>query len=83
MEWLRQQAGVTIVEGPADPEEAVRSRREDVVVVIAEDFSTDFKASRPAQIRIVADSSSQNTRPKVQRIRGCFSATAARLAACG
>lgn len=70
--WLRQQAGVTIVDGPADPEEAVRTRREDVVVVIADDFAADFKASKPAQIRIVADSSSQNTRPKVQRIRGLF-----------
>jgi sodium transport system permease protein len=72
MAWLRQQAGVTIADGPADPEEAVRSRSEDVVVVIDEDFSADFKASRPAQIRIVADSSSQQTRPKVQRIRGLF-----------
>lgn len=72
MAWLRQQAGVTIVDGPADPEEAVRTRREDVVVVIAEDFAADFTSSKPAQIRIVADSSSQNTRPKVQRIRGLF-----------
>jgi sodium transport system permease protein len=72
MAWLGQQAGVTIVTGPADPEEAVRTRREDVVVVIAEDFAADFKASKPAQIRIVADSSSQNARPKVQRIRGLF-----------
>ena len=72
MSWLRQQAGVTIVEGPADPAEAVRSRREDVVVVIADDFATDFKAARPAQVRIVADSSSQNTRPKVQRVRTLF-----------
>ena len=70
MDWLRQQAGVTVVDGPSDPEEAVRSRREDVVVVIADDFSADFKSSRPAQVRIVADGSSQNTRPKVQRIRG-------------
>lgn len=72
MEWLRQQAGVTIVDGPADPEEAVRSRSEEVVVVIDEDFAADFTSSRPAQIRIVGDSSSQNARPKVQRIRGLF-----------
>jgi sodium transport system permease protein len=72
MEWLRQQAGVTVADGPADPEEAVRSRREDVVVVIDADFAKDFMASRPAQVRIVADSSSQNTRPKMQRVRGLF-----------
>ena len=37
--------------------------------MIPEDFSKDFRASKPAQIRLVADSSSQNSRPKVQRIR--------------
>src|SRR5688572_6020577 len=72
MAWLRQQAGVTVAEGPADAEEAVRTRREDVVVVIDDDFAKDFKASRPAQVRIVGDSSSQNTRPKLQRVRGLF-----------
>ena len=50
----------------------MRSRREDVVVVIDEDFSADFKSSRPAKIRMVGDSSSQQTRPKVQRVRGLF-----------
>src|SRR5512147_1031666 len=32
--WLRQQTGVTVVPAPADPEQAVRSRDEDVVLVI-------------------------------------------------
>ena len=32
--WLQQQAGVEVVDGPADPQEAVRTRKEDVVVVI-------------------------------------------------
>lgn len=74
MAWLRQQAGVTIVDGPADSEEAVRSGVQDVVVEIADDFAEDFSASQPAQVRIVADSSSQNTRPKVQRVRALFQA---------
>jgi sodium transport system permease protein len=72
MAWLRQQAGVVIVEGPTDPEEAVRTGQQDVVVVIADDFAADFSASRPAQVRIVADSSNQTTRPKVQRVRSLF-----------
>lgn len=67
--WLRQQAGVTITEGPEDAEEAVRSRKEDVIVVIDEDFSKNFKTSKPAQIRLVSDGSSQNARPKIQRVR--------------
>jgi sodium transport system permease protein len=70
VDWLRQQAGVTVTEGPADAEEAVRTRREDAIVVIPENFVKNFKASKPAQIRLVADGSSQNSRPKVQRVRG-------------
>jgi len=70
VDWLRQQAGVTVSEGPSNPEEAVRTRREDVIVVIPENFAKNFSASKPAQIRLVADSSSQNSRPKVQRVRG-------------
>jgi len=68
IDWLRQQAGVTIGDGPADAEEAVRSRREDVVLVIPDTFAKNFRASKPAQIRLVADGSSQNSRPKVRRV---------------
>ena len=69
VDWLKQQAGVTITEGPQDAEEAVRSRREEVVVVIDEDFARNFAASKPAQVRLVSDGSSQNSRPKIQRVR--------------
>ena len=69
VDWLRQQAGVTIADGPADPEEAVRTKREDVIVVIPQNFVKNFSTSKPAQIRLIADSSSQNSRPKVQRVR--------------
>lgn len=72
VDWLRQQAGVEVVEGPADPEESVRTRAEDVVVVLPKDFAEKFTASKPAIVRIVADSSSQSTRPKLQRVRGLF-----------
>lgn len=70
IDWLKQQSGVEVVDGPKDPSEAVRTKQEDVVVIISEDFAKDFKASKPAQIRLVNDSSSQTARPKVQRIRG-------------
>ena len=81
MAWLRQQAGVSVVDGPADPEEAVRTRKEDVVVVIADDFAADFKASKPAQVRIVADGSSQNARPKIQRVRNLFQGYSSQIGA--
>lgn len=69
VEWLGQQAGVTIADGPDNAEDAVRNRREDAVIVIPENFAKNFRVSKPAQVRLVADSSSQNSRPKVQRIR--------------
>lgn len=79
MAWLQQQAGVTIIDGPADAEEAVRTRAQDVVVVIDEDFAKDFAASRPAQVRIVADGSRQDTRARQQRVRGLFQAYSAQI----
>ena len=72
VDWLRQQPGIEIVAGPDDPQEAVRSKREDVVVVIPKDFAEKFTASKPAQVRFVSDSSSQTARPRLQRIRGLF-----------
>lgn len=79
IDWLKQQPGVAIVEGPADAEDAVRTRREDVVVVIPKEFAKNFMASRPAPIQLVADGSSQNTRPKVQRVRGLFQAYSSQI----
>jgi sodium transport system permease protein len=68
--WLRQQSGVELVAGPADAEKAVRDRTEDVVLVIAADFAKDFSASKPAEVRIVSDGSRDDTRAKLQRVRG-------------
>jgi sodium transport system permease protein len=70
IDWLRQQAGVTIVEGPADAEAAVRDRNEDVVLIIPEDFQKKFRVSSPAPIKIISDGSRQTARPKVSRVRG-------------
>jgi sodium transport system permease protein len=69
MSWLRQQAGVEIVKGPADPEAAVRDRIEDVVVVVPADFAKKFRSSTPAPVQIIADGSRNDSRPKIQRVR--------------
>ncbi len=79
VDWLKQQVGVTIVDGPADPQEAVRSRQEDVVLVIPDTFVKNFSTSRPAQVRMLNDSSSQNARPKVQRIRALLQAYSSQI----
>jgi len=67
--WLRQQAGVEVVESPADAEQAVRDQREAVVVIIPDDFAERFNASRPAPVRLIADGSRNDARPSVERVR--------------
>jgi sodium transport system permease protein len=69
VDWLRQQSGIEVVAGPADPEKAVRDQDQDVVIVIEDDFAKRFRASRPAPVKVVSDDSRQSARPKVQRIR--------------
>jgi sodium transport system permease protein len=81
VEWLGQQAGVTVVPGPADPEAAVRAGSEDVVVVIPADYQKKFSASRPVELRLVSDGSRSTARPKVQQVRALLQAYAGQVAA--
>lgn len=69
VEWLQQQAGVDVVAAPDDPEAAVRDGREDVVLVIPEDYGERFRTSRPARVQMVTDSSRTSARPVVERVR--------------
>jgi len=66
--WLTQQSGVEIVDGPADPEGAVRERKVDFVLVIDKEFAGKFRDSRPAPVQVVSDVTSQSTRSKVSRL---------------
>ena len=79
--WLEQQAGVTIVDGPSDAEVAVREQREDVVVVVPDDYAEMFRASRPVEIQIVSDGSRNASRPKVQRVRALLQRYSGEVAA--
>ena len=69
VDWLKQQGGIEVVEGPEHPEQAVRDEDEDLVVVIASDFADDFRVSRPAAVRIISDGSRSSARPSVERVR--------------
>jgi sodium transport system permease protein len=67
--WLNQQAGVQVVEGPVEAEKAVREQREAVVVIVPNDFAERFRSSRPAPLQLIADSSRNDVRPSVQRVQ--------------
>jgi sodium transport system permease protein len=81
VQWLRQQPGVTVTPGPADPEDAIRRQAEDVVVVIPDEFEAAFAAYRPAEINVLADSSRTAARPKQQRVRALLSRYGSEVAA--
>ena len=74
VDWLNQQSGVEVVPGPADPEQAVRDRKEDVVIVIDKGFSGKMARSIPAPIQLVSDETRNSARPKVRRVRRLIAA---------
>jgi sodium transport system permease protein len=69
IDWLRQQSGVEVVDGPGNPEEAVRNQEEELTIIIPTDFAETFNQSKPAVLQIVADSSRNDARPTVERVR--------------
>lgn len=69
VQWLGQQTGVLVKDGPADAEKAVRDQSEDIVLVIKKEFAEKFSASRPAPVQIVSDSTRMSAMPKVRRLR--------------
>ncbi|HEU0124376.1 MAG TPA: ABC transporter permease subunit [Bryobacteraceae bacterium] len=72
--WLAQQSGVEILPGPENPEEAVRERRAEFVLVIGKEFAAKFRDSRPAPVQVVSDATSQSTRSKVSRLNHLLAA---------
>ena len=72
VEWLKQQSGVEVVAAPGSPERAVRDKDEYVVAIIPPDFSVRFRSSRPATIKLVADSARADTAAQVSRVRRLF-----------
>ncbi len=81
VQWLSQQSGVTIATGPGDPEQAVRDQAEYVVLIVPTDYAEDFRASRPASIKVVADSARADTRGQVERVQRLLAQYSAEIGA--
>src|SRR5580658_3272530 len=81
IDWLKQQTGVEIVAAPADPEQAVLDRKEDVVLIIDKDFSKDMARAIPAPVKLVSDSTRDSARPKVTRVRQLVTVYSSQVAA--
>ena len=78
--WLSQQTGVEVVPAPADPERAVRDRTEDVILVIDDDFSDRMSRAVPAAVRLISDTSRNDSAPKAARTRALINRYGAELA---
>ena len=81
VDWLRRQWGVTVVEGPSDPERAVRDGTIDLVLVLPDDFAERFRQSRAAPVAVVSDSSRESTVPQVRRVKNLLGGYNAEMAA--
>lgn len=77
--WLGQQTGVKVVPGPADPQQAVLDRKEDVVLIIEPDFMDRMRRAQTAEVKLVSESSRDRARPKVARVRALVGAYAGQL----
>jgi sodium transport system permease protein len=67
MAWLQGQ-NIVVVAPPADPDEAIRTQAEDVILRIAPDYGKQWRGSTPAAVEILHDSSRQDSRIPVERL---------------
>jgi sodium transport system permease protein len=73
---------IEILPAPADPEAAVRAQEHDVVLRIPEGFGAQWRASEPAEVELIFDSTRRDTEIPLSRVRGAlnaYGATAGRL----
>lgn len=68
MDYLRQH-NLSIAPAPADPQQAVRTGKLDVVLTIPTDYAAAIAAGRPADLRLVFDDSRDSARKNVGRVR--------------
>jgi sodium transport system permease protein len=80
VDWLKEQPGIEVVAAPADPEQAVRDRKEDVVLIIEKDFVKNMGRAIPAPVKLVSDSTREGARRKVTRARNLVNAYSTQLA---
>ena len=69
VDWFGRR-GYAVVDGPADPQEAVRAQDLDFVLVVPEGFAEDFAQGRNAAVELVHDGSRKESSQAVGRVRG-------------
>jgi len=67
--WLQGQ-NIVVKPAPADPDAAIRSQKEDVILRIDGKFGEQWRGSMPAVVEILHDSSRQDAQIPVERLQG-------------
>jgi len=63
---------IAVQPAPEDPDALVRDQDADVVLRIDPEYGTQWRGSRPAQVELIYDSSRQDSRIPVERLRGAL-----------
>jgi len=66
--WLQGQ-NIVVKPAPADPDEAIRSQKEDVILRIDGKYGEQWRASIPAVVEILHDSSREDAQIPVERLQ--------------
>jgi sodium transport system permease protein len=74
-----EQNRVEIEPAPPDPEAAVRSGEAILVLVIPEEFGSQFREGRPAVVRLVYDPSRNEALPSIQRAQALLNGYAGQI----
>lgn len=63
------EAGINVVNAPANPEQSIIDQQWDVVVVIPSEFVENFRQQKSAHIELLSDHSRGEASPKVNKVR--------------
>ena len=66
--WLQGQ-NIVVKPAPSDPDDAIRTQSEDLVLRIGDKFSEQWRGSMPATVEILHDSSREDAQIPVERLR--------------
>jgi sodium transport system permease protein len=79
MSFLAQNQ-VVLSKASPDPEDAVRSKKADVVLSVSSGYAEDFQKARSAKVRLIADPSRASSRKTAERVRKLITAYATQIA---
>jgi sodium transport system permease protein len=79
VDWLGQQSGVTVVDAPENPEQAVRQGKENIVLILDKEFGETFSRALPAPLKLVEDASREESHLEARRAKALIGAYSSQI----